>query len=141
MHDRNMARLISREEERQRLSLNLIASENFTSPQVRKATGSVLAHKYAEGLPRRHYYGGCKVVDEMEALAISRAKALFFNAAWANVQPHAGSQANMAVMMALLRPGDKIFGFQLSHRGHLTHRSSVNFSECLYQAFSYSIDM
>ena len=140
IHDTHIAELIAREEERQRCSLNLIASENFTSPQVREATGSVLAHKYAEGLPGRRYYEGCEVVDEVEELAISRAKALFFDAAWANVQPHAGSQANMAVMMAVLKPRDKILGFQLSHGGHLTHGASVNFSGRLYQALSYGVD-
>ena len=137
-HDAQLDNLIADEEARQRTFLNLIASENHTSPQVREAVGSVLAHKYAEGLPRKRYYGGCEVVDEVELLAIRRAKELF-GASWANVQPHAGSQANAAVLQALLSPGDRILGFNLNHGGHLTHGSPVNFSGKLYQASFYGV--
>ncbi len=128
--------LITREAQRQIDSIELIASENFVSQQIREATGSVLTNKYAEGLPKKRYYGGCKLVDEIEDIAIDRAKQLF-NAAWVNVQPHSGAQANAAVMMALLNPGDRILGFGLAHGGHLTHGSPVNFSGRLYQAFHY----
>ena len=138
-HDTEIANLVAREETRQLSTLNLIASENFISPQVRAALGSVLSHKYAEGLPYKRYYGGCEAVDEVEQLAIERAKQLF-GAVWANVQPHAGSQANAAVMLACLRPGDKILGFNLNHGGHLTHGATVNFSGMLYQAASYGVD-
>lgn len=131
--------LIAKEHKRQAQGLELIASENFVSQQVLEATGSVLTNKYAEGLPGKRYYGGCTVVDEVETLAIERAKKLF-NAAWANVQPHAGAQANAAVMMAILQPGDKILGFDLAHGGHLTHGSPVNFSGKLYQASFYGVD-
>ncbi|MFO0507161.1 MAG: serine hydroxymethyltransferase, partial [Chryseotalea sp.] len=117
----------------------LIASENFTSLQVMKAQGSVLTNKYAEGLPGKRYYGGCEVVDEIEQLAIDRAKELF-GAEWANVQPHSGAQANAAVMLACLKPGDKILGFDLSHGGHLTHGSPVNFSGKLYQPSFYGVE-
>ena len=119
--------LIEKEKQRQEHGIELIASENFTSPQVMKAQGSVLTNKYAEGLPGKRYYGGCEVVDEVEQLAIDRIKELF-GAEWANVQPHSGAQANAAVMLACLKPGDKILGFDLSHGGHLTHGSAVNFS-------------
>src|SRR5690606_23972625 len=119
--------LIQEEEHRQTVGVELIASENYVSSQVMQAMGSVLTNKYAEGLPFKRYYGGCEVVDEIEQLAIDRAKELF-NAAWVNVQPHSGSQANAAVMLAVLKPGDKILGFDLSHGGHLTHGSPVNFS-------------
>ncbi len=129
---------MANEERRQRTFLNLIASENHTSPQVREAVGSVLAHKYAEGLPGKRYYGGCEVVDEVERLAITRAKEIF-GASWANVQPHAGSQANAAVLQALLSPGDRILGFNLNHGGHLTHGSPVNFSGKFYQASFYGV--
>ncbi|MBO3698722.1 serine hydroxymethyltransferase [Roseivirga sp. E12] len=131
--------LISKEEKRQTEGLELIASENYASPQVIQAMGSVLTNKYAEGLPGKRYYGGCEVVDEIENLAIDRAKELF-GAVWANVQPHSGAQANAAVMLACLNPGDKILGFDLSHGGHLTHGSPVNFSGKLYQPFFYGVE-
>jgi glycine hydroxymethyltransferase len=131
--------LIEKEKERQTNGIELIASENFTSLQVMKAQGSVLTNKYAEGLPGKRYYGGCEVVDEIEQLAIDRAKELF-SADWANVQPHSGAQANAAVMLACLKPGDKILGFDLSHGGHLTHGSSVNFSGKLYQPSFYGVE-
>lgn len=131
--------LIENEKQRQEHGIELIASENFTSPQVMKAQGSVLTNKYAEGLPGKRYYGGCEVVDEVEQLAIDRIKELF-GAEWANVQPHSGAQANAAVMLACLKPGDKILGFDLSHGGHLTHGSSVNFSGKLYQPSFYGVE-
>ncbi|MCK6616841.1 MAG: serine hydroxymethyltransferase [Cyclobacteriaceae bacterium] len=131
--------LIEKEKKRQQHGIELIASENFTSPQVMKAMGTVLTNKYAEGLPGKRYYGGCEVVDEIEQLAIDRAKELF-NADWANVQPHSGAQANAAVMLACLKPGDKILGFDLSHGGHLTHGSPVNFSGKLYQPSFYGVE-
>jgi glycine hydroxymethyltransferase len=131
--------LIQKEKERQQDGIELIASENFTSPQVMKAMGTVLTNKYAEGLPGKRYYGGCEVVDEIEQLAIDRAKELF-NASWANVQPHSGAQANASVMLACLKPGDKILGFDLSHGGHLTHGSPVNFSGKLYQPVFYGVE-
>lgn len=131
--------LIEKEKQRQENGIELIASENFTSPQVMKAQGSVLTNKYAEGLPGKRYYGGCEVVDEVEQLAIDRAKELF-GADWANVQPHSGAQANAAVMLAVLKPGDKILGFDLSHGGHLTHGSPVNFSGKLYQPSFYGVE-
>ncbi|WP_127121993.1 serine hydroxymethyltransferase [Chryseotalea sanaruensis] len=131
--------LIQKEQDRQQHGIELIASENFTSPQVMKAQGSVLTNKYAEGLPGKRYYGGCEVVDEIEQLAIDRAKELF-GAEWANVQPHSGAQANAAVMLACLKPGDKILGFDLSHGGHLTHGSPVNFSGKLYQPSFYGVE-
>jgi glycine hydroxymethyltransferase len=131
--------LIEKEKQRQEHGIELIASENFTSPQVMKAQGSVLTNKYAEGLPGKRYYGGCEVVDEVEQLAIDRIKKLF-GAEWANVQPHSGAQANAAVMLACLKPGDKILGFDLSHGGHLTHGSSVNFSGKLYQPSFYGVE-
>lgn len=131
--------LIDKEKQRQENGIELIASENFTSSQVMKAQGSVLTNKYAEGLPGKRYYGGCEVVDEVEQLAIDRACELF-GAEWANVQPHSGAQANAAVMLAVLKPGDKILGFDLSHGGHLTHGSSVNFSGKLYQPSFYGVE-
>ncbi|HEY5690474.1 MAG TPA: serine hydroxymethyltransferase [Cyclobacteriaceae bacterium] len=131
--------LIRKEKERQQDGIELIASENFTSAQVMKAMGTVLTNKYAEGLPGKRYYGGCEIVDEIEQLAIDRAKELF-NASWANVQPHSGAQANAAVMLACLKPGDKILGFDLSHGGHLTHGSPVNFSGRLYQPLFYGVE-
>ena len=131
--------LIEKEKERQQNGIELIASENFTSPQVMKAMGTVLTNKYAEGLPGKRYYGGCEVVDEIEQLAIDRAKELF-GAEWANVQPHSGAQANASVMLACLKPGDKILGFDLSHGGHLTHGSPVNFSGKLYQPVFYGVE-
>lgn len=130
--------LINKEEARQSNGIELIASENFTSPAVMEACGSVLTNKYAEGYPGKRYYGGCEVVDEVETLAIDRAKRLF-GAAYANVQPHSGSQANTAVFHAFLKPGDKILGFDLSHGGHLTHGSPVNFSGRLYKAHFYGV--
>jgi glycine hydroxymethyltransferase len=131
--------LIEKEKQRQENGIELIASENFVSPQVMKAQGTVLTNKYAEGLPGKRYYGGCEVVDEIEQLAIDRAKELF-GADWANVQPHSGAQANAAVMLAVLKPGDKILGFDLSHGGHLTHGSPVNFSGKLYQPSFYGVE-
>ncbi len=132
-------RLINKELKRQREGIELIASENFVSKQVMQAMGTCLTNKYAEGYPGRRYYGGCEVVDEIEQLAIDRSKELF-QAAWSNVQPHSGAQANAAVMLAVLKPGDKILGFDLSHGGHLTHGSPVNFSGKLYQPSFYGVD-
>ncbi len=131
--------LIKEELHRQTNGIELIASENFVSDQVMKAMGSVLTNKYAEGLPGKRYYGGCEVVDKTEQLAIDRAKALF-NCEWVNVQPHSGAQANAAVMLAVLKPGDKILGFDLSHGGHLTHGSPVNFSGKLYSPSFYGVE-
>ena len=131
--------LITEEKQRQLNGIELIASENFTSPDVMKATGSVLTNKYAEGYPGKRYYGGCEVVDKIETIAINRAKELF-GAEYANVQPHSGSQANTAVYHAFLSPGDKILGFDLSHGGHLTHGSPVNFSGRLYNPVFYGVD-
>lgn len=131
--------LIKKEEERQRNGLELIASENFASNDVMAAAGSVLTNKYAEGYPGKRYYGGCEVVDEVENLAKDRLKQLF-GAAYANVQPHSGSQANTAVFSMILKPGDKILGFDLAHGGHLTHGSPVNFSGKLYQPVFYGVD-
>ncbi len=130
--------LIEREKQRQLHGIELIASENFVSDQVMQAMGSVLTNKYAEGLPGKRYYGGCEIVDEVENLAIDRLKALF-GAEWANVQPHSGAQANAAVFLACLEPGDKILGFDLSHGGHLTHGSLVNFSGKLYKPLFYGV--
>ncbi|HMS51834.1 MAG TPA: serine hydroxymethyltransferase, partial [Chitinophagales bacterium] len=138
-YDTQIYSLISKEEERQIRGIELIASENFISPQTRKAMGTVLTHKYAEGYPGRRYYGGCEVVDEIENLAIERAKTLF-GAAYANVQAHSGAQANAAVMLACLKPGDTILGFDLSHGGHLTHGSAVNFSGKLYRPTFYGVE-
>ena len=137
--DKQIAELIIKEENRQLNGIELIASENFTSPAVMDATGSVLTNKYAEGYPGKRYYGGCEVVDEIETIAIDRAKELF-GAEYANVQPHSGSQANTAVYHAFLNPGDKILGFDLSHGGHLTHGSQVNFSGRLYSPFFYGVE-
>lgn len=131
--------LIALELERQQQGIELIASENFTSENVMKAVGSVLTNKYAEGLPNKRYYGGCEIVDQVEQLAIDRAKQLF-GAAWANVQPHSGAQANAAVMLGILQAGDQILGFDLSHGGHLTHGSSVNFSGKLYTPAFYGVE-
>jgi len=131
--------LIGLEEQRQRDGLELIASENFTSQQVMEATGSVLTNKYAEGYPGKRYYGGCEVVDRVEQLAIDRARELF-GAAWANVQPHSGSSANLAVYEALLEPGDTVLGMDLAHGGHLTHGSPVNFSGKRYNVTGYPVD-
>ena len=137
--DKQIFELIEAEKERQINGIELIASENFTSEQVMEATGSVLTNKYAEGYPGKRYYGGCEVVDEVEQIAIDRAKTLF-GAAWANVQPHSGSQANTAVFHACLNVGDKILGFDLSHGGHLTHGSPVNFSGRLYDPVFYGVE-
>ena len=131
--------LIDQEEDRQKRGIELIASENFTSKQVMEAAGSVLTNKYAEGLPGKRYYGGCEVVDEIEQIAIDRAKKLF-GATWANVQPHSGAQANAAVFLACLKPGDAILGFDLAHGGHLTHGSPVNFSGKYYEANFYGVE-
>ena len=137
--DKEIFNLIDKEENRQLNGIELIASENFTSPDVMKATGSVLTNKYAEGYPGKRYYGGCEVVDEIETIAIERAKELF-GASYANVQPHSGSQANTAVYHAFINPGDKILGFDLSHGGHLTHGSPVNFSGRLYNPVFYGVN-
>ncbi len=131
--------LIAKENTRQENGIELIASENFTSKQVMEAMGSVLTNKYAEGLPGKRYYGGCEVVDDVETLAIERAKELF-GAEWANVQPHSGAQANAAVMLACLEPGDAILGFDLSHGGHLSHGSPVNLSGKYYNANFYGVE-
>ena len=136
--DYQIFELIKKEEQRQLEGIELIASENMVSDQVLEAAGSVLTNKYAEGLPYRRYYGGCQVIDLIEDLAIERAKKLF-GASWVNVQPHSGAQANAAVMLALLNTGDKILGFDLSHGGHLTHGSPVNFSGKLYRSFFYGV--
>jgi glycine hydroxymethyltransferase len=137
--DSKIFSLIKKEQDRQTRGIELIASENYVSNDVMKAMGSVLTNKYAEGLPGKRYYGGCEVVDEVEQIAIDRAKELF-GAAWVNVQPHSGAQANAAVMLACLKPGDTILGFNLSHGGHLTHGSPVNFSGKLYHATFYGVE-
>ncbi len=139
IQDKAIASLIGEEMNRQRRGIELIASENYASESVMEAMGSVLTNKYAEGLPGKRYYGGCEVVDQVEQLAIDRLKELF-NAAWANVQPHSGAQANAAVMLACLQPGDSILGFDLSHGGHLTHGSPVNFSGKLYNPHFYGVE-
>jgi glycine hydroxymethyltransferase len=131
--------LIQKEKDRQMHGLELIASENFVSDQVMQAQGSIMTNKYAEGLPGKRYYGGCEVVDQSEQLAIDRAKELF-GAEWVNVQPHSGAQANAAVMLGILNPGDKILGFDLAHGGHLTHGSPVNYSGKLYQPSFYGVE-
>ena len=137
--DKKIFDLINKENHRQLEGIELIASENFASPQVMEASGSILTNKYAEGLPGKRYYGGCQVVDVIENLAIERLKTLF-GAGWANVQPHSGAQANAAVMLAIINPGDKILGFDLAHGGHLTHGSPVNFSGKIYQSSFYGVD-
>ncbi len=137
--DRDIFHLIDLEKKRQTQGIELIASENYVSEQVMEAAGSVLTNKYAEGLPSKRYYGGCEVVDIVENLARERLKRLF-GAAWVNVQPHSGAQANAAVMLAILNPGDKIIGFDLAHGGHLTHGSPVNFSGKLYQTAFYGVE-
>lgn len=139
LQDPELAQAIILESNRQISKLELIASENFVSTAVREAQGSILTHKYAEGYPGKRYYGGCEYVDMAENLAISRAQQLF-NCTYANVQPHAGSQANMASYMAILQPGDTILGMDLTHGGHLTHGSSVNFSGRLYKIVSYGVN-
>ncbi len=139
MHDKQIFDLIHKEKERQTSGIELIASENFASEEVMNAMGSVLTNKYAEGLPGKRYYGGCEVVDEIENIARDRAKELF-GAEWVNVQPHSGAQANAAVMLACLKAGDSILGFDLSHGGHLTHGSPVNFSGKLYKPHFYGVE-
>ncbi|MFZ7113972.1 MAG: serine hydroxymethyltransferase [Bacteroidota bacterium] len=136
--DTEIFSLINKEKKRQQHGIELIASENFVSKQVMQAMGSCLTNKYAEGYPGKRYYGGCEVVDQVEQIAIDRAKTLF-NAAWVNVQPHSGAQANAAVMLGVIQPGDTILGFDLSHGGHLTHGSSVNFSGKLYRPTFYGV--
>lgn len=138
LSDPALANMIMKESERQTRKLELIASENFVSPAVRQAQGSVLTHKYAEGYPGKRYYGGCEYVDMVETLAINRAKELFA-CTYANVQPHSGSQANMAAYLSFLKPGDTILGMDLSHGGHLTHGSPVNFSGMLFNFASYGV--
>ncbi len=137
--DPAIAKLIEKEKNRQENHLELIASENFASLAVMEAQGSVLTNKYAEGLPKKRYYGGCEYIDEIEALAIERAK-LLFNAEWANVQPHSGAQANFAVFLALLQPGETIMGMDLSHGGHLTHGSPVNVSGKWFKVVQYQVN-
>ncbi|MDE6486733.1 MAG: serine hydroxymethyltransferase [Muribaculaceae bacterium] len=137
--DKQVFDIIAREDARQHMGMELIASENFVSPQVLAAMGSCLTNKYAEGYPAHRYYGGCQVVDEVETLAIERLKKLF-GAQWANVQPHSGAQANMAVFMACLKPGDKFMGLNLSQGGHLSHGSPVNFSGLVFNAIDYTVD-
>jgi len=139
LQDEALFQLIEREARRQQEGIELIASENFVSAAVRQAVGSVLTNKYAEGYPGKRYYGGCEVVDQVETLAIERAKTLY-GAAWANVQPHSGSQANMAVYFTLMQPGDTLLGMDLAAGGHLTHGSRVNFSGKLYNVVSYGVD-
>jgi glycine hydroxymethyltransferase len=139
LRDELLFSLIDEEKTRQTNGLELIASENYASQEVISAMGSILTNKYAEGLPGKRYYGGCEVVDKIEQLAIDRLCELF-NATWANVQPHSGAQANAAVFLACLNPGDKILGFDLSHGGHLTHGSKVNFSGKLYDPYFYGVD-
>lgn len=140
MHkDKQIFELINKEYNRQLHGIELIASENFVSEQVMAAMGTCLTNKYAEGLPGKRYYGGCQVVDEVETLAIERLKKLF-NASWANVQPHSGAQANAAVMLAVLKPGDTFLGLDLSHGGHLTHGSFVNYSGILYNPVAYQVN-
>ena len=130
--------IIRKEADRQKYGIELIASENFVSEQVMQAMGSVMTNKYAEGYPGKRYYGGCQHVDETEQLAIDRLKQLF-GAEWANVQPHSGAQANMAVFLTLLQPGDKFMGLDLSHGGHLSHGSPVNSSGILYKPIAYKV--
>lgn len=136
--DKQLFELLEKEQVRQQSGIELIASENFVSPQVLEAVGSVATNKYAEGLPGRRYYGGCEIIDQIEQLAIDRAKTLY-NAEWVNVQPHSGASANAAVMLAVLKPGDTILGFDLSHGGHLTHGSKVNYSGKLYRPVFYGV--
>ncbi|MDR2408301.1 MAG: serine hydroxymethyltransferase [Bacteroidales bacterium] len=138
-NDNQIFELIEKEKERQTFGIELIASENFVSPQVMTAMGSVLTNKYAEGYPDKRYYGGCQVVDKIEQIAIDRAKELF-GAVWANVQPHSGAQANMAVLLTCLKPGDTFMGLNLNHGGHLSHGSPVNSSGLLYNVVDYSVE-
>ena len=138
MRDDLIFNLIEREHQRQLTGLELIASENFVSPQVLEAMGSVLTNKYAEGYPENRYYGGCEIVDLVEQLAIDRLKKLF-GAEYANVQPHSGAQANMAVFFTIMKPGDTFMGLNLAHGGHLSHGSPVNSSGILYRPVAYSV--
>lgn len=138
MRDKKLFELIELEKKRQTEGIELIASENYASDEVMEASGSILTNKYAEGLPGKRYYGGCLVVDEIENLCRERLKTLF-DATWVNVQPHSGAQANAAVMLAILNPGDKIIGFDLAHGGHLTHGSLVNFSGKIYKSYFYGV--
>ena len=137
--DPELFEIIKREQNREHNTLELIASENFTSPAILEAAGGIMTNKYAEGYPGKRYYGGCEHVDEAEDLARDRLKRLF-DVEYANVQPHSGSQANMAVFMTFLNPGDTIMGLELSHGGHLTHGNSVNFSGQLYNSICYHVD-
>ena len=139
VNDKEIFNLIEKEKNRQKYGIELIASENFVSNEVMKAAGSCLTNKYAEGYPKKRYYGGCEIVDQVEQIAIDRAKKLF-GVEYVNVQPHSGSQANSSVMLSCLNAGDKILGFNLAHGGHLTHGSPVNFSGKLYKTSFYSID-
>lgn len=139
MSDQIVSDLIQEEYQRQKRGIELIASENFASQSVMDAMGSCLTNKYAEGYPGKRYYGGCEVVDKVEQLAIDRVKELF-GAAYANVQPHSGAQANAAIFLAVLQPGDKILGFDLAHGGHLSHGSPVNFSGKVYEASFYGVE-
>ena len=139
MRDTTIFDLIAREKQRQINGIELIASENFASPQVMEAQGSVLTNKYAEGYPGKRYYGGCEIVDVVEDLARDRAKELY-GAAYVNLQPHSGSQANAAVYLAVMKPDDTVLGFDLSHCGHLTHGSPVNFSGKTYNAEFYGVE-
>ena len=138
MRDKKLFELIDQEKKRQTDGIELIASENYASDEVMEAAGSILTNKYAEGLPGKRYYGGCSVVDEIEDLCRDRLNRLF-DAGWVNVQPHSGAQANAAVMLAILKPGDKILGFDLAHGGHLTHGSPVNYSGKIYQPYFYGV--
>ncbi len=138
MNDSAIFTLIEEERQRQLKGIELIASENFVSEEVMKAMGSCMTNKYAEGYPGKRYYGGCEVVDKSEQLAIDRIKQLF-GAEWANVQPHSGAQANMAVLLACLNPGDTFMGLNLAHGGHLSHGSAVNSSGILYHAIDYNV--
>ena len=139
MIDKKVFDLIEKERIRQTNGIELIASENYASNEVMAAAGSILTNKYAEGLPGKRYYGGCSVIDNIEDLCRERLKKLF-DASWVNVQPHSGAQANASVMLALLKTGDKILGFNLSHGGHLTHGSPVNFSGKYYKPFFYGVN-
>lgn len=131
--------LIEKEKDRQLRGLELIASENFVSDDILNVIGSILTNKYAEGYPNKRYYGGCEIIDEIEEIAINRAKKLF-NCNYANVQSHSGSQANTAVYLATIKPGDTIMGFDLSHGGHLTHGANVNFSGSIYRSIFYGLN-
>src|SRR4030042_3679637 len=139
IRDEKVFSIIENEKHRQMSGIELIASENFVSEQVMSAMGSVLTNKYAEGYSGNRFYGGCQYIDQVEDLAIERIKQLF-NAEWANVQPHSGAQANAAVMLAILKPGDTFLGLDLSHGGHLTHGSAVNYSGILYRPVAYRVN-